>query len=261
MCKLILHHYGFSNYSEKIRVMMGYKSLDWSSVIVPPVLPKPDLLPLTGGYRRTPVLQIGADVYCDTRLILRELDRRHPEPPLCPEGVMGMANAVAAWAEGPLFRAVMLYTWGTNHDLMPSELFQDRARMWGLPTPSVASVEHAAARNAPLVRAQLPYIEDMLRDGRRWLCGDRFSVADLAVFHAIWFLTDRSPRLAHELDRFGSLKAWMGRVRDMRHGRPRAMSAGEALDIAKSSEPVPPRASFRQPEDPEPGSAVEIRAA
>jgi len=26
MCKLILHHSGFSNYSEKIRVMMGYKS-------------------------------------------------------------------------------------------------------------------------------------------------------------------------------------------------------------------------------------------
>jgi hypothetical protein len=174
---------------------------------------------------------------------------------------MGMANAVAAWAEGPLFGAVMLYTWGMNHDLMPPELFEDRARMRGLPTPSVASVEHAAARTAPLVRAQLPFIEDMLRHGRSWLCGDRFSVADLAVFHAVWFLCDRSLRLAHELDRFSSLKAWMGRVRELGHGRPRAMSAGEALDIAKSSEPVPPRASFHEPEDPEPGSAVEIRAA
>jgi hypothetical protein len=50
MTDLILHHYDFSNYSEKARVAMGFKSLPWKSVIVPPVLPKPDLTPLTGGY-------------------------------------------------------------------------------------------------------------------------------------------------------------------------------------------------------------------
>ena len=82
-----------------------------------------------------------------------------------------MANAIAAWAEGPLFRSVMLYAWGSNHDLMPQELFEDRARMRGLATPSVHSVERAAARNAPLVRAQLPLIENLLADGRRWICG------------------------------------------------------------------------------------------
>ncbi|MCP1845401.1 glutathione S-transferase [Bradyrhizobium sp. USDA 4524] len=50
MSGLILHHYDFSNYSEKVRVALGYKSLEWSSVIVPPVIPKPDLTALTGGY-------------------------------------------------------------------------------------------------------------------------------------------------------------------------------------------------------------------
>src|SRR5689334_19212590 len=35
--------------------------------------PRPELMPMTGGYRRTPVLQIGADIYCDTQLILRVL--------------------------------------------------------------------------------------------------------------------------------------------------------------------------------------------
>jgi glutathione S-transferase len=182
MSALILHHYDFSNYSEKIRAAMGYKGLDWTSVNMPPVMPKPDLVLLTGGYRRAPVLQIGADIYCDTRLILRELDRRYQAPTLFSPGIVGMANAISAWAEGPLFRSVMLYAWGTNHDLMPPELFEDRARMREFPTPSVSSVERAAARNAPLVRALLPFIEDMLADGRRWICGDRFSVADLAVF-------------------------------------------------------------------------------
>ncbi|WGS19892.1 hypothetical protein MTX19_34635 [Bradyrhizobium sp. ISRA464] len=100
---------------------MGLKSLRRKSVIMAPVLPKPDLLPLTGGYRRAPGLQIGADVYCDTRMILKQLDRRHPEPTLFPAGYEGPANAVSAWVEGPLFASIMVYAWGTNHDLMPPQ--------------------------------------------------------------------------------------------------------------------------------------------
>ncbi|KRR19442.1 glutathione S-transferase family protein [Bradyrhizobium retamae] len=261
MSELILHHYDFSNYSEKIRVALGYKSLEWSSVIVPPVTPKPDLTALTGGYRRAPVLQIGADIYCDTRLILRELERRHPRPSLFPPGQIGLANAVAAWAEGPLFRSVMLYAWGTNHDLMPQELFEDRARMRGLPVPSVKSVERAAARSAPLVRTQMPLIEDMLADGRPWICGTNVTVADLAVFHAMWFLTDRSPRLSHEFDRFELLRQWMSRMRAIGHGRSRTITASAAIEVARSSSPTVPRTSVRQPEDPKLGSLVEIRAA
>ena len=260
MSALILHHYDFSNYSEKIRAAMGYKGLDWASVIMPPVLPKPDLVALTGGYRRAPVLQIGADIYCDTRLILRELERRHPSPTLFPPGMVGMANAIAAWAEGPLFRSVMLYAWGSNHDLMPKELFEDRARMRGLPTPGVASVERAAARHAPLVRTQLPLIEEMLADGRPWICGDPFTVADLAIYHGMWFLTDRSQRLAHEFDRLPLLRAWIKRMRDLGHGRPTPMAVADAIGIARAASPVSPRVSIRQPEDPEPGSKVKIRA-
>ncbi|NOJ39102.1 glutathione S-transferase family protein [Bradyrhizobium australiense] len=261
MTELILHHYDFSNYSEKVRVAMGFKSLRWKSVVVPPVMPKPDLMPLTGGYRRAPVLQVGADVYCDTRMILRELDRRHPAPTLFPAGCEGLANAVSAWAEGPLFRSIMLYAWGTNHDLMPPQLFEDRARMRGLPVPSVAAAERAAARNAPLVRAQLPLVEDMLADGRTWICGDRFTVADLSVFHALWFLTDRSDRLAHELQRLSAVRSWMERVEQLGHGEREEIAPDEALEIARKVAPAPPsRNGVRHPEDPEYGSLVEVRA-
>jgi glutathione S-transferase len=240
---------------------MGYKSLDWESVTIPAVLPKPDIVPLTGGYRRTPVLQIGADIYCDTRLILREIERRRPDPTLYPKGHAGSANAIAAWAEGQLFRPVMLYAWGTNHDLMTPELFADRAQMRGLPKPSVAAVERAAARSAPLVRLQLALIEEMLADGRRWLCGDGLTAADLAVYHAMWFMTDRSRRLAHEFAAFEMLSTWMKRVCDLGHGRPRRMSAENALGVARMCEPAAPRPSRPQPEDPGLGSLVEIRAA
>lgn len=262
MTGLILHHYDFSNYSEKIRVAMGFKSLAWKSVIVPPVVPKPGLAPLTGGYRRAPVLQIGANVYCDTRMILMELERRFPEPTLFPSGCKGAANAVSAWAEGPLFSAIMLYAWGANHDLMPPELFSDRAQMRGLPTPGIASVERAAARSAPLVRLQLPLVEDMLSDGRPWLCGAHFSVADLSVYHTLWFLTDRSQRLTHEFDGLEAVKGWMKRVYDFGRGHQQDISADDALAIAKNATPArPTRKAVRYSEDPEWGAMVEVRAA
>jgi len=75
--KWILHHYDFSNFSEKVRLMLGLKGIAWDSVEIPSHLPKPDYLPLTGGYRRTPSLQIGADVYCDTHLIAEVIEAHY----------------------------------------------------------------------------------------------------------------------------------------------------------------------------------------
>ena len=69
MDTLILHHYPASPFAEKIRRVLAFKQLAYRSVIIPDVMPKPDVLALTGGYRRTPILQIGADIYCDTALI------------------------------------------------------------------------------------------------------------------------------------------------------------------------------------------------
>ena len=92
MSELILHHYPMSPFAEKVRLMLGYKQLPWRSVIIPPVMPKPDVVALTGGYRKTPILQIGADVYCDTRCIARELERRHPSPPLLELATRGLVQ-------------------------------------------------------------------------------------------------------------------------------------------------------------------------
>ena len=86
----ILHHFEASPFSEKIRVIFGFKRIAWQSVLIPRIMPKPDLVPLTGGYRRTPVMQIGADIFCDTQIITREIERRFPEPTLFPGGNGGV---------------------------------------------------------------------------------------------------------------------------------------------------------------------------
>ena len=103
MSDLILHHYATSPFSEKVRLVLGMKRLPWRSVMVPRMLPKPDVVALTGGYRRTPFMQIGADIYCDSLLMCRVIDRLAPEPPLYPRESIGLAEAVAQWADSTFF--------------------------------------------------------------------------------------------------------------------------------------------------------------
>jgi glutathione S-transferase len=260
MSDLILHHYDFSNFAEKVRLALGFKGLAWQSVIIPPIAPKPDLVPLTGGYRRTPVLQAGADLFCDTRLILRELERRAPAPTLFAPAQSATADAIAYWAENRLMRPITLYVSGMNLDHLPAGLQADRSVMRGLPPPDEATMRRAARRNAPLVRAQLPAIESMLSDGRKWIAGAAPCVADLAVYHPLWFFTARTERLAHELSPYPFIAAWMARVRAFGHGAPTPMAPERALEIARNAVPLAPQPSTPWPEDPPLGADVRIRA-
>ena len=104
MSELILHHYPTSPFAEKARLLLGFKDLAWRSVQIPPVMPKPDLTALTGGYRKTPVLQIGADIYCDTALIARRLEAQQPQPALLPSAQAFAIAAFAQWADSVVFQ-------------------------------------------------------------------------------------------------------------------------------------------------------------
>jgi glutathione S-transferase len=260
MDEIILHHYDFSNYAEKARLALGYKSLSWHSVTIPSVAPKPDLQPLTGGYRRTPVLQIGADVYCDTRMVLSTLDRLHPEPTLYPQRYRAHAQAVAYWAETQLFRPISLYVSGSNPDVFPLSLQADRAGMRGRAPPSADAMARAAARNAPLVRTKVSAIEEMLLDGREWVLGPAVTIADFSIYHALWFITGRTDKLAFELDPYHCIRDWMTRMAAFGHGERRTMTAATALAIAADATPKPPGPSQRFDEDPELGTMVRIQA-
>ena len=80
MPEILLDQCASSPLAEKIRVCFGIKGLAWGAVDDPVIMPKPELIALTGGYRRIPVMQVGADIYCDSQRIVRELERRFPEP-------------------------------------------------------------------------------------------------------------------------------------------------------------------------------------
>src|SRR5438094_10646682 len=97
MSDIILHHYWESPYAEKVRRIHGFKRLAWRSVIIPMIMPKPDLTALTGGYRKTPVLQLAADIYCDTDLTPRPIDRLHPERSPLPDAAAPLPSMLGAW--------------------------------------------------------------------------------------------------------------------------------------------------------------------
>ena len=96
---LVLHQYDISPFSQKAQKMMGLKGLAWQSIEMPLIAPKPDVEALTGGYRGTPVLQRGADVYVDNWMIARALDDFDPTlPRLNSQGAL-QAAAGYAWSE------------------------------------------------------------------------------------------------------------------------------------------------------------------
>ena len=127
----IFHHYAMSPYAEKIRPAFGFKDIAWHSLEVNWVMPRPYTTPLTGGYRRIPVMQCGADIYCDTQLIARELELRYPEPSLLPKAANGLAHMLGSWASGSFFMAAAVVAIGGLGDKLPQEFVADRESMPG----------------------------------------------------------------------------------------------------------------------------------
>ncbi len=237
MTDLVLHHYPTSPFSEKVRLVLGMKKLAWRSVHVPVMMPKPDVVALTGGYRRTPFLQIDADIYCDSALMCRVIDRLHPDPPLYPAAIAGVAEIVAQWADTALFWSAVPYTMqpaGIAHIFarMPPEAVKafgaDRAAM----SPSVRRAPTADS-GAALV-AYLGRLESMLADDRPYLLGEAASIADFSATQSIWFLR-RAPPVAAILAGVPKVVRWHERVAGFGQGESTPMGSDEAIALAARS--------------------------
>ncbi|HEU4460657.1 MAG TPA: glutathione S-transferase family protein [Methylibium sp.] len=235
--ELVLHHYPMSPFAEKVRLVLGAKRLAWRSVHIPVVMPKPDVVALTGGYRKTPVLQIGADIYCDTALICRVLDARAPEPTLYPRAIDGAAQLLAQWADATLFWAAVPYALqpGTAPEVfgkLPPEQIKafavDRAAL----RPNALRPNFLDAGVA--LRHHLGWLESLFADGRSHLAGTALSIADFAVAHPLWFV-HRVPSLRAEIDAHPHLRAWLEAMLAFGNGDATPMTSTEAIELAASS--------------------------
>jgi glutathione S-transferase len=255
---VILHHFEKSPFSEKIRVIFGLKQLDWTSVVISRIMPRPDLMPMTGGYRRTPVMQIGADIYCDTQCIIRELERRFPEPTLFPDGNEGMAWASAMWTDRSFFQNTVNLVFGTLADRVPQDFIADREQLRGAKF-DVAAMTAAIPQMRDQFRAHLHWIETQLGDGRAWLAGGQASLWDVNAYMNVWYVREHLSNVDEMLGEFPRVRAWEARVRSAGHGRRTDISTSDALDLATRA--TPQTAELPDPGDRngrKPGDLVEV---
>jgi glutathione S-transferase len=238
---LILHHYPSSPFSEKIRLALGYKKLEWKSVLIPPIMPKPDVVALTGGYRKTPFLQVGADVYCDSSLICDVLEHVQPEPPLHPPHLKGVSRIFAQWADTTLFWAAMGYNLqprGAAHAFakappdVAKAFMEDRKAMSG----NMIRLRPSDATSA--YRSYLRRIAHMVEE-HDYLFGLEPCVADFATYHSLWYTRVQVTPMADILAATPAVSEWMDRMAAIGHGSFDKLSSADAITVAHNAEPMP----------------------
>jgi glutathione S-transferase len=264
MADLILHHYLTSPFSEKVRLILGAKKLPWKSVFIPPIMPKPDVEVLTGGYRKTPFLQIGADMYCDSALIADVLEHLQPEPTLYPEPEKGMSRILAQWADTTLFWAAMAW------NLQPrgaAEVFAkappEAAKAFGEDRGKMSAGNMTRLRPADATSAYKSYLRrlsDML-DEKPFLLGEVPSIADFSTYHPLWY-TRRIESVRTILDLTPAVIDWLDRMAAIGHGVPEKFTSDEAIAVAKAATPhtLLTDSTFQDDHGIPLGSAVTVRA-
>jgi glutathione S-transferase len=257
MTDIILHHYDTSPYAEKVRTGLGLKGLAWASVELPQIMPKPNLTALTGGYRKTPVLQIGADIYCDSQLIMRELERRHPTPSFYPAG-RGAADALAWWAEKTMFLPAVSIAFAKRPEVLPKGFLEDRAKFSGRNIDPVVMLA-AVPNQLDQLRAHFDWLDQTLADGRSFLQGRAVGLSDFAAYHPVWYLRQNFGSAAAPLDGFPRLLSWAERVAAIGHGRRSPMTSEQALDVARTATSIAKASTdAKDPIGRKPGQVVSV---
>ena len=241
MTEPILHHYPVSPFAEKVRAMLGFKRLAWKSVQIPIIMPKPDVVALTGGYRKTPLLQLGADIYCDTALIARVLERLAPTPSLYPRGDTLAVQAAAWFADNVMFSIAIPIAFQPGAGMI-KRYFPDATPEFleKFGKDRAAMRQGGTVRRGPLheckanMQGLLMRIEAQLEGP--YLFGPEACVADFSLYHVlwpIWEVEDTRPMLTP----YPKTQKFVERIAAIGHGKSAEITSEEALRIAKSSTP------------------------
>src|SRR6201996_3523347 len=239
---IIMHQYdGAAPFSAKTRVMLGIKQLSWYACAQPVIMPKPHLIPLTGGYRKIPVMQIGADIWCDTRAILHELERSHPTK----GGIgQGISDAVSTLCDRILFGLSVPLVFGGSTAIQIDEAFaKDREAMSGAPFDP-AAMAAAGPYAESVMRAHMSAFNDDLADGRKFLAGETPTQADASVFYLLQFAGAAHGGVHPKLADLAHIAAWSDRVRAIGHGQRHETDGPHALAVAKAASPAAPPPSL-----------------
>lgn len=250
---LILHHYAPSPYSEKVRKVLAYKQIAWRSVEAPPVMPKPDQIALTGGYRKAPIMQLGHDIYCDSKLICRVIDRLKPEHALYPPGSEASTLITERWVDQAFFfQTVALFFQPQGMAAFAASLepgmlnifLKDRAAMFAQggtqPAPKMDTARAELPATFAALEAQLAHTN--------FFGGDAPTQIDFSLYNPVWFV-HANAGIAAELSAYPQLRAWADRIIAFGDGARSEMEGAEAVEICRATKTTQP---------PLPGAALAL---
>jgi len=239
---IILHHYPLSPFSEKIRLIFGYLDMEWQSVVSPESPPRPIVEPLAGGYRRIPVAQVGADIFCDTRLICAEVAALAGREELSPAAGDEAAQALAVKFESEVFWAAVSSIPARR---VLRRLFSDLSFLHALRflKDRVGMARSAQTRIVPPAEAvglfaeHLQALEQMLAAQGDYLGGAAPVYLDFVAYHTLWFkvAVGGIPVPAG----LPAVEGWYHRMTACGHGRMNAASAEAAFAAARAVQPRP----------------------
>ncbi len=255
---MILHHYNISPYSEKIRLMLGYAGIEWQSSIVPPMPPRPTLDPILGGYRRIPVAQVDADIFCDTRLIASEIALAAGMPELSYATASPEASAFATHTGEVVFMPIV-------RDAVPTTVLKSLITQYW-PWQILALIKDRAkvgkhSKVPPLPRAERAQLVNDFKNELEskssqspFLFGESPCIADFAAYHLVWFADLTRP--GKFLNGLRSAQDWQTRMQKMGHGQHSKINKTALFAAAKEAEPRAISRALKHHEDT--GSRVTI---
>jgi glutathione S-transferase len=210
------------------------------------------------------VLQIGADIYCDTALMARRLEQEKSSPAFFPEGQEFTVASFAAWADSVMFlHAVSLVFQPESLAVRFAKVPPEAVKAFVADRATLFDGGNATRLPAEQARHQWPTLmsrlELQLERNGDFLFGTP-SIADFSVAHTLWFLK-QTPVTAPLVDDYPGVAAWLGRVLGFGHGAPSELSAADAVDIAAKATPAAlPEESFVDPNGFKAGDQVTISA-
>ncbi|MEM6543380.1 MAG: glutathione S-transferase family protein [Pseudomonadota bacterium] len=256
--QVILHHYENSPYAEKIRLMFGLTQSSWASLPSPAWPPRPNVDPLSGGYRRIPIAQIGADIFCDSTLIAREIANLNDQPLLDPNTISGDARELMIFAEEQGFFSSIIA-------IPPVKLLATMVKNFG----PIGAFRFAKDRSGILKGGSTkPPSSEGARDvmqrlfsrlnehlaSQPWVYGEQPSIADFTVYHPIWLYLNCTGRIPADATK---VLSWYEKIAAIGQGDRIEISQADAFAAARESEPRPLPASTEATAF-EPGSSVSV---
>lgn len=206
---IILHQYDISPFSQKAQKMLALKGLSWTSVEMPMIAPKPHVEALTGGYRGTPVLQMGADVFVDNWMIARALDDAAPDAPAINARGPLSDGALYAWGER-LFTPLLHSALAAYQSQWDADFLADRKRVF--PDVDFDTLAAGDLDRHSQVRAYLGAVEAELALCGNYLGGEHADSWDIHVWGMVWMIHSALPDLVPIVEGYSGVVAWYERM-------------------------------------------------